>query len=154
MNIEIRHYEAKDKAVVLFLHKKGLEQTESFIQNSDLDKDLEDIEGVYLKNGGEFLVLTVDGKVVGMGALRRVDHHTAEIKRMRVSAEFQGRGFGSALLDKLIHAAKNMGYKDLILDTSKKQTTAQKLYKKFGFQEMSRGKIANLSAIYYRLALE
>lgn len=74
------------------------------------DKDLNDIENIYLK-GGDFIVGELEGKVIAMGAFKRKDEEAAEIKRMRVHPDFQGRGFGQAILEELEKRAKKMGYK-------------------------------------------
>jgi ribosomal protein S18 acetylase RimI-like enzyme len=98
------------------------------------DADFQDIEGVYLNNGGEFLVGLIGGNIVAMGALRNVTEGTAEIKRMRVHPDHWRRGFAQAIFDRLQFRAAELGYKKLILDTSVQQKAAQELYLKNGFR--------------------
>lgn len=74
------------------------------------------------------MVATHHDKVIGMGAVRKIDASTAEIKRMRVDLDYQGNGIGSQILDKLIEVTQELLYQKLILDTSVNQIAAQKLY--------------------------
>jgi ribosomal protein S18 acetylase RimI-like enzyme len=152
--INIRQFQENDQREVWNLHIAGLKQTDSFIGDPEarkhLDSDLNDIQQEYLCNRGDFLVASNGQKIIGMGALRKVDNDTAEIKRMRVDAEFQGKGVGGIILDKLIVSAKALGYMNLVLDTSIKQVPAQKLYQSRGFNEYKRGKIYNQETIYYQ----
>ncbi|MBU2542414.1 GNAT family N-acetyltransferase [Patescibacteria group bacterium] len=153
-NIKLRQFEEKDKKATYNLHLEGLKQTESFIDDpkarEQLDQDLKRIREEYIDSDGEFFVAIIDDKVVGMGALRKVDDASAEIKRMRVKPDFQGKGIGALILDRLIEKAKELGYKKLLLDTSIKQIVAQRLYESRGFKECKRGEIYGQETIYYQ----
>jgi putative acetyltransferase len=150
----LRQYRNSDKDAAWQLHVDGLNQTGSFSFNPKLDADFKDIKGTYIKNGGEFFVASLDDIVIGMGALRKIDVDTAEIKRMRVSIKHQRKGLGSMILEKLIERAQKLGYKKLILDTSEKQNAAKQLYEKYGFQEYDRKKLGNHKTIFYELDLK
>lgn len=156
-NIKFRQFENIDEEAVNKLHIEGLKQSDSFIDDpkarEELDKDLKKIKDEYISTGGEFFVALIDDKIVGMGALRKVDDATAEIKRMRVEPSFQGKGYGGLMLDKLIEKAKEIGYKKLILDTSIKQTVAQQLYLSRGFKEYKRGDMYGQETIFYELGI-
>jgi hypothetical protein len=67
----IRRYQAKDNKEVKALHHAGLAQFGAATDPYH-DKDLEDIEGVYINNNGEFLVGTLGSEIVAMGAIRNV----------------------------------------------------------------------------------
>jgi|SRR3989344_2855412 len=150
----LRRFESKDKEAVYDLHIKALKHAGTFIETPNLrnewDKDLANIEGVYINNKGEFFVVTVDGKLVGMGALRNVDETTAEIKRMRVEPSLQGKGIGKLILDKLVERAKELGYKELVLDVAEIQEAARHLYESRGFLEIKRGKQGGQETVWYQ----
>lgn len=133
--MEIRRYQSSDHAAVVELHVKGLQQAGAYLGAGPWDDDLDHIEEIYLENGGEFLVGLLDGRIIAMGALRRTGPTRAEIKRMRVHPDLQGRGLGKILLQELENRARALGYTLLHLDTSTVQTAAQHLYRKHGFQE-------------------
>ena len=93
---DLREYVDSDAAAVWDLHVEGLNQTGRFVYKPLVDDDFRDIDAIYTANQGTFLVATVGEEVVGMGALRRVDCETAEVKRMRVRREYQGTRIGNA----------------------------------------------------------
>lgn len=139
-DLKIRQYLPADSKAVFDLHNAALLATGAHVGNGEWDSDLSDIENVYVKNGGLFLVGLIDGKIVAMGALKKVSSERAEIKRMRVLPEFQRKGFGQAILDVLEKEARAMGYTGLCLDTTILQVAAQKMYLKNGYTEIKRTK--------------
>ena len=151
--LKIRSYREEDKDDVWQLHVEGLNQTGSFIEDPNLDADLNLIQATYLDNSGAFFIASHGNEMVGMGALKRIDDKIAEIKRMRVDINHQRKGIGSAVLQKLIERAKELDYKKLILDTSKNQTAAKQLYEKFRFKRYKKGKIGNFESHFYELTL-
>ncbi len=151
---QLRQYQPSDQATVWQLHVDGLKQTGSFVDDRKYDQDLLDIEKTYLKNGGEFLVALLDNKVVGMGGFSKIDDQTAEVRRMRVNADYQGQGIGSLILETLIQKAKDLGYKKLELDTTVNMKAAIQLYEKHGFKEFKRGRAGHLESIFYELELK
>lgn len=82
----------------------------------------------------------IDGEIAGIAALKAMDAADAasprgEIKSMRVSDGFLGRGVGRALLDHLIDAARLRGYDSLWLETGSTEEfiPALRLYERAGF---------------------
>ena len=152
--LKIRKYNKHDQNEVIALHVLALEQAGTYARSGEWDKDLQNIENVYLRDG-EFLVGEIDSKLVAMGALRKVSEEVAEIKRMRVHPDYQGNGFGQRLLTLLEQKAKKLGYKKIILDTTVKQLPAQHLYIKNGYKETFRDVIEaiNTENIHYEKEL-
>ncbi len=154
-NAILRQFEHADAQAVYDLHVTAMKQAGTYVGVSEdgqrWDEDFENIEDIYIKNRGEFYVVTVGGKTIGMGALREVDQTAAEIKRMRVDPELQGKGIGALILDRLIQRAKELGYKKLILDVAEKQKIAQRLYESRGFTKYKRGTLAGQETIWYEL---
>jgi GNAT superfamily N-acetyltransferase len=154
-NIEFRQYRASDHDAVLQLHFKGLEQVGVRLSAElvpGLYDDLTRIEQEYL-NGGDFLIATIGKEIVGMGAFRRIDDQTAEIKRMRVEPAYQSKGIGGLILDDLIKKAKAAGYWRLILDTNEKMQVARHLYQNRGFREYKRRAFGDIMIVYYTMDL-
>src|SRR5215469_5176600 len=158
----LRRYTSADQEVVEQLHVSALQQTGAYLGRGPWDDDVYAIEEAYLKDGGEFLIGECDGVVVAMGALKRTSPERAEIKRMRVVSEYQGRGYGQCILEALEGYARALGYRTLHLDTSLLQIPAQKLYEKNGFravgrdtyqQEVGRGIYQPLEVILYEKLL-
>jgi ribosomal protein S18 acetylase RimI-like enzyme len=153
MSLQIRRYQRADHAQVLQLHKVALEAVDAYAAPGPWDDDLDDIERNYLGTGGEFLVGVLGADVVAMGALRRIDEDTAELKRMRVSPSRQRQGFGRQMLQTLEARARNLGYTTVVLDTSDRQTAAIALYRTHGYLEVGRGELAGLPALFFRKTL-
>jgi len=151
--LQIRTYQPGDRDAVWELHVIALESVGVYLGNGPRDDDLYHIEAVYLQNGGEFFVGISDGRLVAMGALKRISDERAEIKRMRVHPDCQRRGFGQTMLTALEVRARELGYHSLQLDTTTLQIGAQRLYEKNGYVEVRRGKVAQFECIYYEKTL-
>lgn len=147
MEPELRQLRSADIPAVIRLHFAALRAIGADAGPGPWDDDLNDIAGVYLQGGGEFLVATLGGTIIGMSALRRVDARTAEIKRMRVARDWQGRGLGRRLLVELESRAAALGYTRLILDTTERQPAALALYGSAGFRVTGTAVIAGLTSI-------
>jgi ribosomal protein S18 acetylase RimI-like enzyme len=115
---------------------------------------MDQVEESYINNKGDFLIGILDGNLICMGAYRKVDDMTAEIKRIRIMKEFQGRGFGTQILAALEKSAERKGYKQLILDTTSRQIPAQKLFIKNKYLETARRKYGEMELIYYSKMLK
>jgi ribosomal protein S18 acetylase RimI-like enzyme len=150
----LRRYTPADREAVEYLHVHARQQAGAYLGRGPWDNDVYAIEETYLNNQGEFLIGEWDGVFVAMGAFRRTSPQRAEIKRMRVYPDFQGRGLGQIILSELEARARAMGYTTLHLDTSVLQVPAQKLYEKNGFHEVGRDTYSNLEVILYEKELE
>lgn len=147
----LRRYEPRDLEQVWWLHVEPLRATGAYLGHNWYD-DLRDIQGVYLEPGGEFLVGALPGdpdRLLAMGALRRTGEASAEVKRMRVHPEAQGRGYGRQMLVALEARAAELGFTLLHLDTSTLQMPARQLYESAGYVEVRRAFIRDLEVIFY-----
>ncbi len=149
----LRRYKPADLEAVAYLHVYAIQQAGAYLGRGPWDDDVYAIEEAYLNNQGAFLIGEWDGVFVAMGAFRRTSRERAEIKRMRVHPDYQGRGFGQLILNELETSARAMGYKTLHLDTSVVQVPAQKLYEKNGFREVDRAMYHHLEVILYEKQL-
>jgi ribosomal protein S18 acetylase RimI-like enzyme len=145
----LRRYTPADQEAVEHLHVHAIQQAGAYLGRGPWDDDIYAIEETYLHNQGEFLIGEWDGVFVAMGALRRTSPERAEIKRMRVHPDYQGRGIGQTILDELEARARILGYKTLHLDTSVLQFAAQRLYEKNGYHEVGRDIYGVLEVILY-----
>jgi len=152
--VTFRRFESGDETAVRLLHEQALRAVGAFGDGEGLDKDLDDILGHYINKGGEFLVGTLEGKIVAMGAFRRLSDTEVELKRMRVRPDLQGQGIGGELLDRLEKAARAKDYDAIILDVTTKQPVAQRLYESRGYKEFKRVKGEQFELIFYRKDLD
>ncbi|GIM95464.1 GNAT family N-acetyltransferase [Paractinoplanes toevensis] len=100
--------------------------------------DLADIEGTFLATGGEFLVVELDGHVVGMGGYRPDAGERAEVLRVRVHPATRRRGIGRALMAELERRATADGLRSMHLDTATNQPAAMAFYQDLGYREVGR----------------
>lgn len=75
-----------------------------------------------------FVVAEIDKEIVGCGAIRPMDHNTAEVKRMY--AKYPGKKIGQTILSFLEDRALTLGYINLVLETRVKNKSAVQFYQK------------------------
>ena len=149
--MKIRSYQEKDLPEILDLHKKAMQAVGAYKGDGPWDDDLKNIAENYRE--GAFIVGEEDGRILAMGAIRKIDRHTCEVKRMRTDPEFQGKGYGKAILSELIRSAKEKDYRKMILETSDKQIAAINLYRNSGFSEYKQENIDGFNCTWYQLEL-
>lgn len=111
-----------------------LEESIRHFETSGDFTDMDDIETHYLHNGGQFLAAFDGDQLVGSGAIRRLDAETAELKRVWLLEQYQGKGIGYAMFGQLRVFARKQGYKKLRLQTSPQQARALAFYRRLGFR--------------------
>jgi putative acetyltransferase len=76
------------------------------------------------------------GRLVGIGALKRLDRSHAELKSMHTVGADRRRGFGSAMLAHLLGFARLEGYRRVSLETGSTEdfVAARSLYAHAGFE--------------------
>lgn len=141
--LTVRRFRPDDEVAVKRLHEAAMRDAGAFVEGAD-EPDLDAVAETYLEEG-EFLVGTLEGTVVAMGAFRPLDGGieplfdylpaaTAELKRMRVAPDHQRRGIGQRLYDDLETSARDRGFRAFVLDTTPAQTAAQRFYEANGFE--------------------
>jgi ribosomal protein S18 acetylase RimI-like enzyme len=92
-------------------------------------------DDVFRPPGGCVVVLYAgDRGPAAVGAIRRHDLTTAEVRRLYVAPEHRGRGAGRALLGALEEAARAAGYERARLDTGSRQPEALALFRSAGYE--------------------
>ena len=144
---------ASDHEAVLALHHAGLQQMNADRGPGPWDADLDNIEGNYLRAGGEFLVTDLHGELVAMGGLLPTGDHVVDLKRLRVRSGMQGLGLGEGLARSLLDRARELGVGRVTADTTTRQLPAQRLFTKLGFIEIGRVEQADMDVVLLELAL-
>ena len=92
---------------------------------------------MYGKPKGALFLVEANGAFIGAVGLRQIENeYTCEVKRMYIRPNYQGKGIGKTLLQRVVEAAMEMNYKTIKLDTlGSKMPVAVGLYKSFGFKE-------------------
>ena len=104
----------------------------------NFEEELRNLPGKYAKPDGRLFLASVDGKVAGCIALRKLEEKVCEMKRLFVREEFRGLGLGEKLIEKLISEARLTSYEKMRLDTLPgKMAKAVKLYESQGFRRIA-----------------
>lgn len=80
------------------------------------------------------VVIYVDEKAVGCGAIKQFDDDTMEVKRMFVLEEYRNQGLAKKIIQELEIWAKDLNKKKCVLETGKRQKEAVNLYFKCGYE--------------------
>lgn len=79
------------------------------------------------------VVAYVNDQPMACGAIKEYEPTTTEIKRMYTSATGRGQGLATQVLTELENWATELGYKQCVLETGKRQEDAIALYQKNGY---------------------
>ncbi len=139
MNITISEYTPSDQQGVKRVVLESLKEF-GFEYHQEYDYDLNDPQTYYLDQGGMFFVLKEGKKVIGTVAIIKRGNKVAELKRLYVDTLYQGKGYGSKLLDTAIQYCKENGFTKLEFETNKKFTKAHLLYQRRGFKTVREDK--------------
>ena len=77
----------------------------------------------------------IDGELVGVGAIRKLDAHHAELKSMHTLAKSRGSGVGRAMVAHIEDFARSSGIERMSLETGTNEAfkPARELYKSLGY---------------------
>ena len=118
------------------------------------DADLKDIEANYLQRGGLFEIIE-DRKsnLLGSFGIYPIDKTTCELRKMYFVPSVRGLGLGKQILQRAIARARELGFKQIVLETSSKLIAANRLYAKFGFEPAESDHLASRADQFYKLDL-
>lgn len=137
----------RDKALVagFFLALAATLPPHITLSHQSFEEELAQLPGKYVpeKGGDVFLAYATTPTTttcIGVVAIRALDiaPHTCELKRLWTTSESRGLGAGRALMVAAMARAKEMGYKDMLLDTLEIFTNARKLYDQHGFEVIAK----------------
>lgn len=115
--VRIRPFTPTDQAATRQLILEGLGRHFGFIDET-MNPDLDDIWQHYLIPGNIFVVVEIEGRVIGSGALIEEGVGIGRLVRMSVSTSYQRRGIGRRLVQHLIQKASERGYQHLLVSTN------------------------------------
>lgn len=105
------------------------------LQFQQFDQELQVIPTRYGPPQGELWLIQDTDQWVGCAALKQLDEHTCELKRMFVQPAYRGRGLADQLMEQALTTALDLGYQVMKLDSLRRLTPALKLYQRYGFEE-------------------
>jgi len=131
LNLTIQSICSGDEDAVRELILNGL--AEHFHElDPGLNPDLVDICATYAD--AKFLVASLNGRIVGWGALVQGESGEAEVVRMSVAVDVRRQGVATAILERLCDEARKAGHYRVVLETNAEWANVVALYEKYGFQ--------------------
>ena len=109
------------------------------------DDEMASLPGAYSLPSGRLFYAEHNGQPAGCVAIRAFSTGLCEMKRLYVEPSQRGFGIGRDLVLAAIRAAKEIGYRKLLLDTLPAMRFAVRLYREMGFVE---------TPAYYQTPLE
>ena len=109
------------------------------------DEEMASLPGAYSPPSGRLFYAEQNGQPAGCVGIRAFSSGLCEMKRLYVEPGQRGFGIGRDLVLAAIRAAKEIGYRKLLLDTLPAMRFAVRLYREMGFVE---------TPAYYQTPLE
>ena len=139
---------------MLALHRRALVGFTLGRSQSEDEADLMAIDQVYLRAGGEFLIGFINEKLVAMGGFQRLTDTSAELRRMRIERELQGRGYGTQLLRELERLAFQSGIRTICLAVARQRPLTLEFYRKHGYQESGQSFYGAVETVQFSKTLD
>ena len=125
-----------------------------YLALQNYDDELVHLDAKYGPPYGRLYLAYCDQTLAGCIALRQLDEHRCEMKRLYVRPAFRKQHIGSILVSKVIADAKAIGYRHLLLDTFPFLDVAIRMYEKLGFRYIPRYNDSPMdSTLYMQLDL-
>ena len=102
------------------------------------DEGLDRLSAFYSRPGRAYYVLLADGKLAGGIGLAEAGDGRCELQKLYVDDAAQGRGRGTLLIRRIEEKARELGYRQIYLETHSSLRAAIHLYKKTGYREIPR----------------
>ncbi|MDX1444175.1 MAG: GNAT family N-acetyltransferase [Gammaproteobacteria bacterium] len=119
------------------------------------DADVLDVERNYQAIGGEFEVLVdASGDIMGCYGLYPLGNGSCELRKMYFRPHIRGHGWGRSVLRRAIARARQMGFREMRLETASALKEAIALYEAFGFEREPVAPDVKRCDAVYRLRLE
>ncbi len=152
--IDLKQYSPSMQSNIELFYEKCFNDLGWGYEPHSRHSDTVNIQQEYMKNGCFWCLY--DGKqLIGTVAIRTIDlqNKIAELKRLYVLKEMQGKGYGGLLFDIAVNYAKNNGYCKICADTRNDRSASQHLMRKYGFFEVPQYNDNAYAELFFELPL-
>jgi len=147
-------YQPEYQEPMLALHRSAIEGFTLGMSQQQDEADLVAVEEIYLRSRGEFLLGFIGERLIAMGGFKRLSDDLAELRRMRISRDLQGRGYGTLMLCELERRAFQFGVRTLCLDTARRRPLTLEFYRKHGYQETGQSFYGAVETVQFSKTLD
>lgn len=146
---EIREFRDNDKNTLINFIKRVFNENNIVLELNNRHADLLDPK----KHYENFFIAIVDDQIIGICALRIIDHEKkiGEMKRLYLLKEFHGLGIGQALIDNVLIASQSIGLSCIRCDTKTRFNKAIRILEKNGFYLIERYNNSSSTHFYEKL---
>jgi ribosomal protein S18 acetylase RimI-like enzyme len=108
----------------------------AYLELQNYDHELQNLQEKYGAPAGCLFVAYAEGEAAGCIALRKLSETEGEMKRLYVRPAYRRHGIATALAERLLAEAQEIGYHFILLDTLPELAPALAFYEKLGFQQI------------------
>jgi putative acetyltransferase len=141
MSLLIREIQAEDNKAIAAVIRKALEEHGVAKPGTVYtDPTTDDLFTLFQTPGSTYFIVEEDGLIVGgcgVFPTSGLPDGCAELVKLYVASTSRGNGLGKLLLDHCAGKAKEMGYKQLYLETLPELARAVTLYRRSGYKDLN-----------------
>lgn len=142
MTLTIRKIEKKDNQAMAKVLRTSLEEYGLNIPGTAyFDESTDKLFETFIGDEMAYFVAEEDGEIlggVGIYPTEGLPDDTVELVKMYVKSSCRGKGVGKQLMLKCIERAKELGYKNIYLETMPELSAAVAAYEKLGFKSLDK----------------
>lgn len=120
----------------IYVPEKTAQEFYDLLEKEGELTDVDNYQQVYMEKHGLFLVVLDNNKLIGTGAIKKLEESTAELKRIWLLEEYHGQKIGYQVVTLLLNFARAHSYEKVRLQTGEKQKRAIRFYINLGFYEI------------------
>ncbi len=102
------------------------------------DESLDYLSEFYSSDGRAYYVLLQNGVFIGGVGLAEFDGDCCELQKLYLADAARGQGLGYDMIEHIENRAREIGYKNMYLETHSSLQAAVHIYEKSGYEEIAR----------------
>lgn len=142
MELNIRCIEPSDDPIIAriirtVLEEHGVDRPGTVYTDPTTDH----LSTIFNEQGSTYWIAELNGKMVGGCGIyptKGLPNKCVELVKLYVLKEARGKQIGQALIQKSIESARELGYKEIYLESMPELTKAVSLYERLGFRTITK----------------
>ncbi|MER3413530.1 MAG: hypothetical protein C4340_05440 [Armatimonadota bacterium] len=134
--LQIRRARRGDEAQIQAVVQAVWEEYDFAWDPGYYNRDLTDIERHYFQVGGDFWVLADGEVVIGTAGYLPRSEEVCELMRLYLLMAARGQGWGKRLFEHVVAAAREKGFRRMLIWSDKKLKIAHRMYLCYGAQSI------------------